>query len=559
MSVNPSPAPAPAAGPPVTVPIARRHHLLVRLAHWALLPLLAGLVASGLSIYWAAPVFTHPFDPATGTRDWVGTLGVRIARLLGDTGGDPRAWIYDHFGLGTRALATALRLHWALAYPFMAAGLVYALGLVAGGGWRALRPRRGDLAEAAAMLRYYLGAPLAALRRRPWPHPPVAGKYNALQRAAYLSVPVFGLLVGASGWAMHKPVSLGWLERAFWNYDVARVVHFVSMAALVLFALPHVVMVALDGFDTFRAMVTGWSKRLRHPEAGPAPARRSPLAEPRERIEHAPARALGARTRRDFLLFSAGALATGLGAWWLLPDRTRRRLLPAPGHDLLDTLVARAGLTRERREAALDRALTFDDDVAEALYSRDRRARTYARSQASRLRNNYAGRTPGPEYLAGWRLHVTGLAGGAAREFTAGELLARFPFHEQVTRLVCVEGWSAVAWWGGIRFADFIAAFPPGPGARWAAMRSAVNLDARGNPDPYYVSLDFDTALHPQVLLATHLDGAPLTVAHGAPLRLVAPMKLGLKNIKALTDLAWTAREPADYWAERGYSKYDGL
>lgn len=555
MSVNPSPAPA----PPVTVPVARRHHLLVRLSHWANVPLLAGLVASGLSIYWASPVFTHAFDPATGTRDWVGTLGVRIARLLGDTGGDPRAWVYDHFGLGTRALATSLRMHWALAYLFMANGLLYAIGLAAGGGWRALLPRRGDAAGAAAMVRWYLGAPLAALRRRPWPHPPVTGRYNPLQRAAYLGALGFGALVTASGWAMHKPVSLGWLERAFGNYDVARAVHFVSMASLVLFALPHVVMVALDGFDTFRAMVTGWSKRLRGPAAEAPAGRRSPLAERPERIERPPARALGARTRRDFLLFSAGTLATGLGAWWLLPDRTRRRLLPAPGHDLLDTLVARAGLTRERREAVLDRALTFDDDVAEALYSRDRRVRTYARSQVTRLRNNYAGRTPGPEYLGTWRLEVAGLAGGGARAFTVEELLARFPFHEQVTRLVCVEGWSAVAWWGGIRFADFLAAFPPGEGARWAAMRSAVNLDFRGNPDPYYVSLDLDTALHPQVLLATHLDGRPLTVAHGAPLRLVAPMKLGLKNIKALTGLAYTAAEPADYWAERGYSKYDGL
>jgi DMSO/TMAO reductase YedYZ molybdopterin-dependent catalytic subunit len=51
----------------------------------------------------------------------------------------------------------------------------------------------------------------------------------------------------------------------------------------------------------------------------------------------------------------------------------------------------------------------------------------------------------------------------------------------------------------------------------------------------------------------------PLTLAHGAPLRLVAPMKLGLKNIKAITDIAYTADEPADYWNERGYSKYDGI
>lgn len=293
--------------------------------------------------------------------------------------------------------------------------------------------------------------------------------------------------------------------------------------------------------------------------APPVPAKRGVLAEPPEEVVEVPRRALDARTRRDFLLFAAGTLATGLGAWWLLPDRTRARLLPQPGHDALDTIAARVGLTRERREAVLDRALTFDDDVAEALYSRDRRVRTYRRSQVTPLKNNYAGRTPGPEYLPGWRLRVAGLAGGASAEFTGGELLARFGFHEMVTRLVCVEGWSAVAWWGGIRFADFLAAFPPAGGSRWAALRSAVNLDGRGRPDPYYVSIDLETARHPQALLATHLGGRPLTVAHGAPLRLVAPMKLGLKNIKALTHLEYSAGEPPDYWAQRGYSSYDGL
>jgi DMSO/TMAO reductase YedYZ molybdopterin-dependent catalytic subunit len=293
--------------------------------------------------------------------------------------------------------------------------------------------------------------------------------------------------------------------------------------------------------------------------APPAPAKPHRLAERPEVVESVPRRALDARTRRDFLLFMLGTLAAGIGAWWLLPDRTRARLLPAPGHDALDTIAARVGLTRERRETALNGALTFDDDVAEALYSRDRRVRTYRRGDVTRLRNNYNGRTPGPEYVPGWRLRVTGLAGGATSELAMADLAGKFAFHEQVTRLVCVEGWSAVAWWGGIRFADFLAAYPPAPGARWAAMRSAVNLDGGGNPDPYYVSIDLGTARHPQALLATHLNGQPLAVDHGAPMRLVVPMKLGLKNIKALTDLAYTAEEPRDYWGERGYSKYDGL
>src|SRR5579864_5825311 len=67
------------------------------------------------------------------------------------------------------------------------------------------------------------------------------------------------------------------------------------------------------------------------------------------------------------------------------------------------------------------------------------------------------------------------------------------------------------------------------------------------------------TARHPQTLLATHLNGKPLTVEHGAPLRLLVPVKLGLKNVKAITRITYTKDEPGDYWAERGYSRYDGI
>jgi DMSO/TMAO reductase YedYZ molybdopterin-dependent catalytic subunit len=283
------------------------------------------------------------------------------------------------------------------------------------------------------------------------------------------------------------------------------------------------------------------------------------LAERPEVAIEIPRRRLAAQSRRDFLLFAAGVAASAIGGWWLLPDGTRERLLPGPAHDRLDTLAARLGGSRDRRERVLDRALTFDDDVAEALHSRNRRVRTYDRSQVTALRNNYNGRTPGPEYLSAWSLRISGLASGTSESFTIDQLLRRFALREQVTRLVCVEGWSAVAAWGGIRFADFMAAFPPAPGSRWAALRSAVNLDGGGRPDPYYVSIDLETARHPQTLLATHQGGRPLTVAHGAPLRLLAPMKLGLKNIKAVTEIAYLGTEPPDYWNERGYSRYDGL
>lgn len=249
--------------PDAAVRVVPKHHALVRLTHWANVPLLFGLLASGLSIYWAAPVFLHARDPVTHQRDYLVDAGTAIARMLNDRSGNPGHWIYEHFGLGARQLAIALRLHWALAYLFMANGALYLVGLIAGGGWRALLPRRSDAGESFAMIRYYAGLVPMAILRRAWPHPIVRSKYNALQRAAYFSMPLFGTLVVLSGWAMHKPSQLGWLERLFVNYDGARIVHFVCMLVLGSFVVPHVVLVVADGWDTFRSMVVGWSVRVR--------------------------------------------------------------------------------------------------------------------------------------------------------------------------------------------------------------------------------------------------------------------------------------------------------
>lgn len=259
-------------------------------------------------------------------------------------------------------------------------------------------------------------------------------------------------------------------------------------------------------------------------------------------------KALEGQSRRDFLLFGAGAIAAAAGFLWVLPQETQNAIGIPTTSDA------------PSKERFLNKAITFDDDIAEALYSPHRLVPTYSRSQVTPiLINNYNGATPDPGYIDDWHLTVAGLASGKIERLGIEELLSKFEHHEQVTRLVCVEGWSAVVWWGGLRFADFLKAYPPMPGARWARLDSSVNLDSDGNPDPYYVSIDLPTARHPQTLLATHRNAEPLTADYGAPLRLVAPMKLGLKNIKAITKITYTAIEPADYWAERGYSKYDGL
>jgi DMSO/TMAO reductase YedYZ molybdopterin-dependent catalytic subunit len=253
-------------------------------------------------------------------------------------------------------------------------------------------------------------------------------------------------------------------------------------------------------------------------------------------------------TRRDVLLFGAGALATLAVGGSQLP----RNVLQQLG-------LTQGGTTGPENKWLLNKALRLDDDVSTLLYSQHHLVPTYTKSQITPLKNNYNGATPDPAYIPGWRLTLEGLSSGLAVSLNIETLLARHRIHDQITRLVCVEGWSAIAWWSGLRFDDLLHAYPPVSHAKWAYMESSVNLDANGNPDPYFVSIDLATARHPQTLLATHLDGKPLTVEHGAPLRLLVPMKLGLKNIKAITRITYTQDEPPDYWAKRGYSRYDGI
>jgi DMSO/TMAO reductase YedYZ molybdopterin-dependent catalytic subunit len=184
---------------------------------------------------------------------------------------------------------------------------------------------------------------------------------------------------------------------------------------------------------------------------------------------------------------------------------------------------------------------------------------TYTKSQITPIKNNYNGATPDPGYISGWNLTLDGLDSGLSVCLDIRKLMNRFPMHEQITRFVCVEGWSAIAWWAGLRFDDLLRAYPPISQAKWARVESSVNLDNSGNPDPYFVSIDLATARHPQTLLATHHDGQPLTVEHGAPLRLLVPVKLGLKNVKAITRITYSVKEPRDYWTPYGYSSYDGI
>jgi len=152
----------------------------------------------------------------------------------------------------------------------------------------------------------------------------------------------------------------------------------------------------------------------------------------------------------------------------------------------------------------------------------------------------------------------------AAVELTVSQIKA-MPAVSMLTELKCIEGWSIFVQWKGARLADLIAKLGP-------ATRSGRAPDVLNHPDDllefvgistpddaYYVGLDMAAALHPQTLLCYEMNGAPLTPEHGAPLRLVIPVKYGVKNIKRIGSIRFTSQRPKDYWAELGYDWYAGL
>jgi hypothetical protein len=133
--------------------------------------------------------------------------------------------------------------------------------------------------------------------------------------------------------------------------------------------------------------------------------------------------------------------------------------------------------------------------------------------------------------------------------------VAALPRHELVTQFKCIEGWSQVVHWAGVRMADLLEAYPPqlvdGKEPRYVYMET---------PDgDYYTGYDMEVCRHPQTLLVTEMMGAPLTQFHGAPLRLHMPTKYGYKQIKRIALIAYTNDKPDDYWTRLGYDWYAGL
>jgi hypothetical protein len=133
--------------------------------------------------------------------------------------------------------------------------------------------------------------------------------------------------------------------------------------------------------------------------------------------------------------------------------------------------------------------------------------------------------------------------------------LRQLPRVELVTEFKCIEGWSQITQWAGVRLRDFIDAFPPAPVN--GRMPRYVYMET---PDgDYYCGYDMEAARHPQSTLVMEMSGQPLRPEHGAPLRLHMPIKYGYKQIKRIGLIAYTDVKPDDFWRKLGYDWYAGL
>lgn len=213
-------------------------------------------------------------------------------------------------------------------------------------------------------------------------------------------------------------------------------------------------------------------------------------------------------------------------------------------------------IRREPQEGQIPRTLRKGLKANEHLFSGtfdpERLVPTYPRSEAARqVRvNGNIGLRDKVVDTATWRLRVV-RAPGDTLVLHLNEL-RQLPKTEIVFDFKCIEGWSQKTWWGGVRFRDFVNHYH-------LNAQAALSYAGLRTPDGgYYVGIDMASMLQPQTLLCYEMNGAPLPVDQGFPLRLIIPVKYGIKHLKRIGTLYFSNEPPPDYWAERGYDYYSG-
>jgi DMSO/TMAO reductase YedYZ molybdopterin-dependent catalytic subunit len=236
----------------------------------------------------------------------------------------------------------------------------------------------------------------------------------------------------------------------------------------------------------------------------------------------------------------------------LLPQPTRRFFLRGgaslgavaflTGCDIVDGPSA---------EKALRIVSRFNDRAQAWLFNPNRLAPTYTDAEVRRPFpfNAYYREDEAPDVDEDrYKLLVDGLIDNK-QPWTLEQLYA-LPQETQITRLVCVEGWSAIGKWTGVRLSEFLRRIGADTRARYVHFVCA---------EGYSSSIDMATALHPQTQMTFRFDGQVLPTKYGFPLRIRMPTKLGFKNPKHVVALAVLDHYTGGYWEDQGYNWFSGL
>ena len=202
-------------------------------------------------------------------------------------------------------------------------------------------------------------------------------------------------------------------------------------------------------------------------------------------------------------------------------------------------------------QSALKQVSRWNDLVQGTLFGHDRLAPTFSDGQAVEdfRYNAWYGAEKAPKLDASdYRLLLSGKI--ADKRPWSVEQLHALPQETQITRHICVEGWSMIGKWTGTPLRAFLARIGADTTARYVGFACA---------DGYYEGIDMPTALHPQTLMAFRLHDEVLPQRHGYPFKMRIPTKLGFKNPKFVTTLFVTDDKPSGYWPDRGYNWFSGL
>ncbi|MFP5039589.1 molybdopterin-dependent oxidoreductase [Parasediminibacterium sp. JCM 36343] len=203
-------------------------------------------------------------------------------------------------------------------------------------------------------------------------------------------------------------------------------------------------------------------------------------------------------------------------------------------------------------KAPLRKGLEVNESLFSKLFSKDKLAKEYPVSAASKTPrvNGDLGLADSTFDAAKWKLHVIKSKGDTLL-ITLDEL-KKLPKQDIIFDFKCIEGWNQVTHWGGVRFSDFMKKYQLAP-------EQAMQYVGMVTPDSkYYVGIDMKSMLQPQTILSYEMNGASLPMNQGYPLRLIIPVKYGVKHIKRIGTISFANTKPRDYWAEKGYDYYTG-